>query len=388
MRAYIFIDLDPVQKRLCQHAEDIGYLILAEVTSRHNTEKVGRVDFTSTDLAAYLRPPEKAPPEEIPEAGQLEDEDDEETDDSERPDTLGAAVGAPTPTDLANAAFRWVKETAGENMNSVKRCKFKLSVWGPKADKLLYSTRFSCENPDWMDDDPEEEEPAERRLPTLIPAPAGFPMPAPLAPTPGNAAGQTAVVPTVRVAPEAALAMLMLDAIPEGRVWKALGGGFEHLLHLYQEGFGTLNKLQNNAFVTQNAQILHNQKALEDLMGQLITLRVGVANADNEQREEAQGARVREELGKQFIAEIGGLGRVVAAAKFGMAPEMMELADIVGSSPELAEALKSQEVRQMLRDDKTRKELAQFLMLIAKGTANAADTPPANDPPKDASKAA
>lgn len=382
MRAYIFHDLDPVQKRLAQHAEDIGYLILAEVTGRHHTEKLGRLDFTPTDLHVYLQP-EEPPPEEFPEAGQLDDEEGDE--EEEESPGLGAATGDPTPVDLANAAFRWVRETAGENMNSLKRCKFKLSVWSPKGDKLLYSTRFSCENPDWMDDDPDQDEPVERKPPALVPAPAGFAM------TPPGAASLpagTTVVPQVRAAPEAALAMLMLDAIPEGRVWKALGGGFEQLLHLYQEGFGTLTRLQNTALGTHNTQILRNQKVLEDLMGQLITLRVGVANADNEQKEEAQGARVREELGKQFIAEMGGLGRAVAAAKFGMAPELVELADIVTASPELADALKAPEVRRMLRDEKTRKELAELLMLAAKSADAANSPPPANTPPKDEPKAA
>lgn len=375
MRAYIFQDLDSALKRLGQHAEDIGYLILAEVTGRHNTEKIGRVDFTPTDLYAYLQP-EEPPAEEFPEAGQL---DEDEADRG-----LAGAVGDPTPEDLANAAFRWVKETAGENMNGLKRCKFKLSVWSPKGDKLLYCTRFSCENPDWMDDDPDEgEAPVERKAPALVPAPSGFALTAPGA----GGAGGTEVLPQVRVAPEAALAMLMLDAIPEGRVWKALGGGFEQLLHLYQEGFGTLTRLQNTALGTHNTQILRNQKVLEDLMGQLINLRVGVATAETEQKEEAQGARVREELGKQFIAEMGGLGRAVAAAKFGMAPELMELADIVSASPELAEALKAPEVRRMLRDEKTRKELAELLMLAAK-SSDPTPPPPANTPPKDEPKAA
>ena len=55
--------------------------------------------------------------------------------------------------------------------------------------------------------------------------------------------------------------------------------------------------------------------------------------------------RVREELGKQFIAELGGLGRVLATAKFGMAPEMIELAEIVNASPELLEAMKNPAVK-------------------------------------------
>ena len=89
--------------------------------------------------------------------------------------------------------------------------------------------------------------------------------------------------------------------------------------------------------------------------------------------------RVREELGKQFIAELGGLGRVLATAKFGMAPEMIELAEIVNASPELLEAMKNPAVKKILRDEKTRKELAALLVMAAQAgdaPANDADTQP------------
>jgi hypothetical protein len=51
--------------------------------------------------------------------------------------------------------------------------------------------------------------------------------------------------------------------------------------------------------------------------------------------------RVRKELGKQFIEELGALGGVLATAKFGLAPKMTELAEIVNASPERLEARKN-----------------------------------------------
>ena len=92
-------------------------------------------------------------------------------------------------------------------------------------------------------------------------------------------------------------------------------------------------------------------------------------------------APAREDLGKTFIAELGGLGRATAASKLGVSPELAELAD----------AIKSPAVRQMLHDEKTRKELAQQLTLAAQAAEGApanAQTPPANEPPKDEPKAA
>jgi hypothetical protein len=101
---------------------------------------------------------------------------------------------------------------------------------------------------------------------------------------------------------------------------------------------------------------------------------VGTELAENEGREDEASSRVNQELGKQFISELGGLGRVFATAKFGMAPEMVELADIVTASPELMDAMRRPEVLKMLRDEKTRKELASLLVA-------ASSVPPSTDPP-------
>ncbi len=383
MRSFLFRDLDPAQKRLLHLAEDIGYLILAEVTDRHHTEKLARIDFTPTDLRPFVgAEPEEGGEdardgEEFPEAGQLEVDDD-------GPGALGEAAGAVTSADLARAAYRWVKEQAGANMNGTRRCKFKLSVWGPKGDKLLYCVRFSCEDPDW--DEEEEAGPsADRRPPSMMPAPGpAYAVRVPVRPQPTG--------PDSAPAPldKTAQAMLMLDAIPEGRVWMALGGAISHHLHMMQEGYDNLAKHQSNIMNTQNTQILRNQKVLEDLAAQVINMRTSVATSEREERDEVAGARVREELGKQFISELGGLGRAIAASKLGLNPDLAELAELVTASPELAEAIKSPAVRAMLKDEKTRKELAQLLTLAAQ-TAEPSAPPaatPVSDPPKDDAKAA
>jgi hypothetical protein len=75
---------------------------------------------------------------------------------------------------------------------------------------------------------------------------------------------------------------------------------------------------------------------------------------------------------------------VLATAKFGLAPEMIELAEIVNASPELLEAMKNPAVKKILRDEKTRKvhpdrELAALLVMAAQAgdaPANDADTQP------------
>ena len=58
---------------------------------------------------------------------------------------------------------------------------------------------------------------------------------------------------------------------------------------------------------------------------------------------------------------------------------MIELAEIVNASPELLEAMKNPAVKKILRDEKTRKELAALLVTAAQAgdaPANDADTQP------------
>jgi hypothetical protein len=151
------------------------------------------------------------------------------------------------------------------------------------------------------------------------------------------------------------------------------------VLKLLQKSYAHLAALQNTTITNQNTQILRLQKVLEELMGDVVKLRVGLAENEQVQREDTGASRVREELGRQFIAEVGTFGRVLAAAQFGMPAEMVELAEVVQASPERMDAMKAPDVRRMLRDEKTRKELAELLLMAARSapTANAPTVPEA-----------
>ncbi|MDP2305053.1 MAG: hypothetical protein Q8P18_03410 [Pseudomonadota bacterium] len=235
-------------------------------------------------------------------------------------------------------------------------CRFRVFVWRPKGEQILFSARFGCMDPTFDPDAPVAPSvPASTALPT-----SSFP------------------APTVTASP----AHPSLDSLPEAKVWGALGGGYTHLIELLQKSYAHLATLQNTTISNQNTQILRLQRVLEELMGEVVKMRVGVAEADTTRREDADASRMREELGKQFISELGTFGRVFASAKFGMAPELMELAEIVNASPELLDAMKNPEVRKMLRDEKTRKELAELLMMAARSAA------PPNASPQDQTAAA
>lgn len=222
--------------------------------------------------------------------------------------------------------------------------KFKVCLWRPKGDALLHSARLLARNPIHLDGDEGED----------------FPLVAPPTPTVLAPAGPPALL-----------------VGPEERVWAALGDGYTRLIALAQGTYSHIAGLQNTAIVVLNGQNQRLQKLVEELSGDLIQLKIGAYEVESGRRTDDGEAKVREELGRQFISELGTLGRVVASAKLGLSPELVELFETVNASPELSETLRSPEVRKLLRDEKTRKELAELLKMAAAATA---DTPPANNP--------
>ncbi len=319
-----FEKLDTVEAVIRERCAEITHITVHEVHDRNGYPQLGRVCFGAVDLGAFV---------------EHEDDNygdgDESDDDDDAPDLgdLGKMDQGVTFAALAEAAMRWIRHMASQNMVGEREGKFKVNLWKGKGDKVIYSSRFLCTNLDW------EEPPAALTVPAAMPT--TFP-----------------------------------DNLPEARTWRALGEGYTHLISLLQGSYAHLATLQNAHISNQGGQLTRAQKSTENVVGQLTSLKIGAFEVESTQRGDSGEGKVREELGKQFIAELGGLGRVLATAKFGMAPEMVELAEIVNASPELLEAMKNPEVRKILRDEKTRKELAELLLMAAKAGSAPANTPP------------
>lgn len=328
--------LERLDNLILKLREDIGYVSVEEVLTRNKNEMVGRAEFSITELGAFVGPePGKEPVEEPFQLGDL-----------------ALPPTGPSAHELAVAMTRFVRHTMAANMAGCPRRVFKVSIWRPKGEGQYTSGRVTCTDPDF---DAEEDIGADVvALPTAaVTAPVPFTPPAP-----------TVVVPPQH-----------LEFLPEARPWRALSEGYASLIGLLQTGYNHLANLQNQTISSQNHQNIRLQRVMEALMTELVNLRMGLGEADASRRTEEGESKVREELGKTFISELGGLGRVVAAAKFGMAPELIELAEVVNASPELMEAMRAPEVRKMLRDENTRKELAALLTVAAKGAVAPAPTP-------------
>ena len=335
-----FEKLDTIDTVIRQRCTEITHITVHEVLDRSGYPQLGRIMFSGVDLAAFIEP-DVDDGDDVDEEHGNGDEDEE----SESLGDLARMDNGVTYAVLADAALRWIKHMADQNMIGEREGKFKVNLWKGKGDKVIYSSRFLCTNTEW------EEPPAAAPAPT-VPLPVVYP-----------------------------------DTSPDPRTWRALGEAYQNFVGLVQSSYQHIANLQSAHITSTSGQLARTQRSNENIVGQLTNLKIGVFEAESSQRGDDGEGRVREELGKQFIAELGGLGRVLATAKFGMAPEMIELAEIVNASPELLEAMKNPAVKRILRDEKTRKELAA-LLILASEAGNAPANDAANTPPTGQSEAA
>ena len=254
MPEIIIENFETIENQILQLCDELGYLSVGEILSRTTAPTIARVDFTALALAHYL----------------------DEVDDGQPPLPDFDEV---TNEALAPAAALWLRRTIEEHMSGRKRCRYKVSLWRPKGDAQIYSCRCTAlrANPEPVE---EEEE----------------------------VSGITPPAPNMPAVPSGVLP-------PDATAWQALSGAYVHFASLLQNGYAHLFGLQNNAVGVLTGDNQRLRKTLESAYGDLAKLRIGTFEIETEQRQEAGSSKVREELGRQFISELGALGRVVAASQ-------------------------------------------------------------------------
>lgn len=319
MQPIIFENLDNTDRRILELADDLGYLKLDEVTGRNTVEPIARIDFTALDLNSYI---------------ELSNEIDS------------------TPERLARGASVWIRRVVADNMTGRGLVKFKISLWRPKGDGLMHSARFIAHNPNVDDGEP------------------------------GEAAVLRAMPPPQ---PTIALESPSGQPNPSSAAWAALENGYRNLLGVMQEAYGGLTHahahqaaMSAEAHARQAKEISKLHAMVEELHGKMLLIKVGQAEIEQTGRESETSAAHREAMMKQFLSELGSIGRIVASSKLGVSPELGELASIVEESPDLKAALTDPDIRDLLKDQATAKELAALLKGIV---ANEKARKAANSPP-------
>lgn len=382
--------LDALRALVVRHGEDLGYVVIDEVVSRTKRRAVVRMDLTPEALADWLEEDEL--PAEL-DRGEAPEEGDDESDDEPDDEIPGEAKLNEENRALCRALLRWLPAELESQLGDRPKQTFKLSLYQPKGDYLESKNVRVWRR---VAPPPPTEPRHEASLPPLVPTaapslslPALTTPPAPSAPPTAAPVATPAAAPvSAPAAPVFAIALggdgrgqlvfLDPDTIPEARVWRALGRATEELLVTVGRTYSGIIELQARTVLHQSEQLDRSQRLVETLTGRLLEARHVQAHEDAETRVDESQLRVREELGKTFLSELGTLGRVLVTSRAGVAPELAELSELVGGSPELSEAMRDPSVRAMLKDEGTRKELAQLLRIAARrGSGEDGDTPQA-----------
>lgn len=336
MPAVTLVGTDSTERYLRSCADQIAYAVLSEVVDRNRNLAAARVSIDEISLAPWLDGPKD---DDVDPDDEFEQEESNELDDGPTDHGADEASGA-----LVNAAMRWLRETVGGLMTGRTLVKFKLGLWAPGGKNLLHSARFEARNT------------IERRREGLEQAPpeaVAGPMPSPLTPS--------VPMPPARPGPYP----------PEERAWQALGDGYMRLIGLTQSAYAHVASLQSASIAALAEQNGRLHGVVEELSDDLRGIHIGSAQAVREGARDAAGAQVRATLGKQFIDQLGAIGRTLAASQGGIPPELTDIVQAISGAPEIVALLKSPSVLAILRDESKRTELAFLLKMTIEQLLNA-----------------
>ena len=173
-----FEKLDTIDAVIRQRCTEITHITVHEVVDRNGYPQLGRICFGAVDLGAFVEP-------EDDDRDDPNDDRDDSNDDNDRDDPNDDPLGDLARMDngvtyavLADAAIRWIKHMADQNMLGQREGKFKVNLWKGKGDKVIYSSRFICTNTEY--EEPAVAVPAPTvPLPPLSPDTSPDPAPAP-----------------------------------------------------------------------------------------------------------------------------------------------------------------------------------------------------------------
>ncbi len=343
--------LELTERIMRDGGDDVAYIAISEITDRNRSVSAARVDFSTVGLGPWLKRAAGASEDDDPGDDGPGDDEDGEEDDDDGPD-LGNAFGAALvgPRLLAKAAMRWIEETVTALMAGRNHGKFKIGLWSPAGKTLIHSSRFEAKNPHARRRPADEEAEVEAERAAII------------QPT-GPDLAPTVHAPAQRSGPP----------LPEERVWQALGDGYTQLISLTQSTYAHIAKLQSAEIQSLFAQNKRLSDTVEAVSDDLRSVHVGTAEAQRDEVNEATSAKVREELGKQFIDQVGAGVRAYIASKSSLPPELVDVVGTLSQSPELMEALRDPDVQHVIRQPEITATLAATLRDIAQGLKAARD---------------
>ncbi len=300
--AFHFTGLESVRLQMLEKLSDLSYMAIFDRTDRRQEDSLGRFDLDEDAVRLYLA------------AQRAAGRGEEAT-----PDDL-VAVGALTRRDRIEAAVRWLTQLVSDNMGDFPVRRFRVRMQGLKGVKAHNTVMVTCTN---------REAVRNHRESNQIPMPS---------------ARLSEIAPTQTVA--------------EARAVSELYARWAEIM------LGTMAQVQrvNSASIEQlGEQLADSREQVDQLVAAILERNVAEVKQEAVRVHDAKEADTRTALARDALKQLGDATRTFFTAK-GMPPEMADLFQKIGQSPELMSALNDPKVRELMNNPENLKDLSNMLL--------------------------
>jgi hypothetical protein len=335
---FTFEGLNPIEKHILRIADECGYITVLDRSDHRKEEPLGRIDLTMEGTAPYREEDEGASVglsdamDEEPADAWEDDEGfaDEQPDEPEPQEPLPMRV-------LAAAGCKWLRDIA--ERNTIGECwrRFRVRVYAPKANRLLYSGQFVCRN-----HSVDLEIPPDDALPDLQ-------MPQP--------------------------SFEQATTVASAKGIRALGDFYSQWGHIVLGSVSQLQGVNNSMLARLHRQLQESRDQVEQLLAALLEFRFKEMEAEHQRDADQQAGDTRTVLAREAINQLGSAAQAFLASK-GVTPDMADLLGTLSQSQDLMAALQDPGVRKLMQDPSNLSGLATMLKQAAQA-AGAAEADPA-----------
>lgn len=355
----VFEGLETLEARIRTLNGDAAFIVISDRTDSKHEEGLGRFDLVPACAIPYLS---RIFDPEIQEAGtgmgardltdegmDDDDDDDDQADGGSDSSPLRGAIGRGSESKLAfadilEAACRWLRDTASRNTLGEEYRRFRVKVHGPKAMNLLDTGSFLVKNPGWKPPGARGSVEAEATLPPPISMPV---------PTFDDAALTTAT-----------------------KSMKVLGDLYSQWGHILLGGVNQLQGVNNSMIGKLHLQLTESRDQVDQLVANILEFRVAQLSAAEDRNVQTHQEDSRSALARDAIKQLGDAAKVFLSAR-GVTPELADVVNTMGASPELMAALNDPDVKELLKDSNNLHLLAGLLKQFgAQNRAARAGVPP------------
>ena len=311
---FTFEGLDSICSRLKRRAHDVAYVALWDRTDRNQEESLGRFELNANDAWTYLQEGEAPEPE------------GEGWEEPERPSPdEPLAIPHLSAADLAEAACRWLRDSATRNTVGENYRRFRVRAYGPKGIRVVDTGSFVCKNEDVDLDLPMSNGP-------------DLQIPSPTFEDAANAGAAKGV--------------------------RALGDYYAQWGQIVLGSVGQLQGVNNAMLARLHRQLQESRDQVDQLVAAILESRVAESRRADDQKFEEKAVDARTELARDALKQIGQAATAMLTSK-GVTPEMGELLGVIGQSPELVATLADPDVRALMQDPENLKLVSGMLKQVA-----------------------